>query len=365
MKNRRKFKRLIVVVLLTVSGSALSARFLVNGNSANAQSAAAPSTKVNDPVIRTLIASLQNRENSIRSATGYLFTSTFLNKSSEVMNLAKRDEIALKIQKQENSLSQLYFAADGQKAREDQRQLVPTLNSSYELIAYDGERLQRWRYGSSGSVEKVGGIAEGEEPSQAVSILQLPIGKDAQKYFLSQTLPENNLVFSGKELLNGVETYKVSSANPGAGNNNESWWIAPSKGSLVIKHEVITPASINEVASYRYVTVVDALSEVNKVWVPMSVRSIVYATLKGTPNTEVWTLLTQTQIGSIQVNEDVPKGTFSLPLPLGTKVAKDGQLAYIIGGDTSEFEAQLGKGPSTVMIEDNPMSSPNLEAKAK
>ena len=210
---------------------------------------------------------------------------------------------------------------------------------------------------------KKGGAVQGEEPSQSVSTLQLPIGKDAQNYFLSQTLAEKDLIFSGKELLNGLETYKISTVTPTADNSGENWWIAPSKGGLVIKHEVITPASVSQVEKYRYVTVVDSVAEVNKIWVPLSVRSLVYVTLKDNPTSELWTSLFQTQVTSIRVNEEVPKETFFLPLPLGTKVAKDGQLAYVVGGDTAEFEAQVSKSPSAAMVEDDPL--PSSEAKAK
>ena len=157
MKKSLAIKKLLLVFSMAVGVALLAAHLVVSADPAKAQNFKVPSAKTENPVIRILIASLQNRENSVQSATGYLLTSTFLNKSNEVMNLAKGDAVALKIQKQSNSLSQLYFAVDGQKSREDQRQLLPTLNSFYELVAYDGERLQRWRYGTSGSIEKEGG----------------------------------------------------------------------------------------------------------------------------------------------------------------------------------------------------------------
>ena len=358
MKTKHFWLALVAVTTLglpfgaQILGIASNAFF----TTAQAQNTQDTTSQQESSVLRTIIAGLEARESAVTTASGYFAKEVYNNSAPEVVG-AFEDKDMREVLQQPPALTHLFWVADGLKVREDQKSVNSKQFGSYELKAFDGERVQAWGWGEPTATEVdgerigVGGTA---------TWLQLLLGKDAKP--LSQQLKERQLRYLGQEKVLGEDTYKIEAAPKAGGRDIDVWWIAPAKSSLVMKHErrPKEPLDNGPIRSYRVVDVVDKVSRVGEnLWIPPAVRRVSFLTLRSNPNQEIWQTMFRFSVLSLKVNEPISPGTFELPLPLGTRVGGKGRETYIVGGDIDAFEERVKAGqPDAKALSDAPLDTP-------
>ena len=89
---------------------------------------------------------------------------------------------------------------------------------------------------------------------------------------------------------------------------------------------------------------------------PEITRNIGYVTIAG-QNAETWKAMFRFTTLSFKIKDNAEKTSYSLPLPLGTRVGGEGRETYIVGGDISSFQQKIEKRtPEQEALEDMPLS---------
>lgn len=292
-----------------------------------------------NPVTKTLLAGVEARENSVRSASGYFVKEFYSNKDAS-LDAALEEIKADAIVKHPNYVSHLFWAVEENKAREDEK-VTSSKRLNYQLAADNGEKIQTWGFGDPTATElgqdRKEDIGVGQQISYA---LQIATAQGSLSRQFKAATPQ----FKGKELVAGVETYKISSILPE--DTLETWWVAPQLNSLVMKHEVrSTPKPTQQqIVAWRTVDIVDETLKVGEgLWVPKTIRIVSYVTINPEKPVEVWKTLYRFSVLALNVNKPIPAETFELPLPLGTRVGGKGRESYYVGGDISSFEERVQK----------------------
>lgn len=314
------------------------------------------------PIIATLIAGLKNRENSLSSARGYAVKEYWPNPDVAVQK--QLPDVIASALAQGPSLSHIYFVLNGPKIRQDEK--ITRLEKdghisilSYVLESRNEQRVQRWQLGAEVATE----LSDLQLNSESQNALQFPkIELDKR---LSIQLSSPSTRFVGREKVGDVETYVVERPSDSK-KWIDKWWIAPQLSSLIMKHERRAAEIMPEEPEifWRSVTIVDGVLKVGEnLWVPEVIRSVGYTTFKGETK-ESWKALFRWRVLSVKVGERTSDQDFELPLPLGTRVGGEGRETYIVGGDTSRFEAQMQNGkPGEKALSDQPVAPSEGEAK--
>ncbi len=334
--------RLFLFVLPLVIATAVTGIFVFKSTaqvSPDIVVSSAPDTK--DPIVLTLISGMRKRESQIKSVRAEILKQSYFNRKNEsISELPKDSQAAFE---QPNSLTQFSLAADEQRMREDERRVVPENPYRYDIKSFDGSKLQDWSYGQSVAYEsQADNVMQGRfgalnEP------LQISLGAGMNNYSLIKQLEKHNPKFVGKQMIAGVETYKLESQKGSQLGFIGTWWIAPSKSYLILRFE---GRALGTVAAappeWRHIRIVDNTTEKDGIWFPTISRSIAYATSKQSQKEE-WLSLDRYFVSDLKVNEFIADQVFQLSLPMGTKVFGEQDQKYFVGGDTSEFEAQVRK----------------------
>lgn len=262
-------------------------------------------------------------------------------------------------------LSVYFWAVDKEKAREDNKimtsqeqrlrienggpmpnnLLAPQVLLPYVMNATNGSRVQQWRVGFPNAKEWASVGQQGQFFTALSIPSQLTVGPGAELWPLSKLLERHNARFIRKEMVGGVETYKLESPVTTEKDFLETWWIAPSRSYLFLKRETrSTPGVASRYSSKRDVTIVDKLVKVgDSLWIPAVTRSVSYATSKDSKQ-EAWSTMERYSLQAFKVNQPVPSRLFDLPLPPGTSVSADeDQGTHTVPGDLETFEIELAK----------------------
>ncbi len=312
-------------------------------------------SEVKDPTVLTLIAGMKKRESQIKSVRANILKQSYFNGKSQSVSELPPDSQA--VSTQPNILTQFFWVADEQRMREDERRVVPNSPRYYQMKAFNGVKLQNWSYGSSVAFETQADTLEQSQMGFLNTELQTSLGVGMRNYSLIKQFEDHNPKFLGKESIGGVETYKLESQKGSQLGFTGTWWIAPSKSYLIIKFESRPVEAVAGASpEWRHVRIVDETTE-NKdgIWFPTVSRYNVYSTSKQF-EAEEWLSLDRYSISDLEVNKPIGNEVFELNLPLGTKVLGDQNQNRIVGGDVSEFEAQIRKAqPDDKYLSDVPL----------
>lgn len=329
------FKSRRILQALSIGAAFLTCAHLISYKMANAQ---APES----PILATLVKGIESRENSIETAVAYVAKEVYNNQDTRII-ASLDDEDLIDALKQPPQLSHIYWAATKGQDRGDEKAIVP--KGIYYLSANDGEKTQAWVFGAPSATE-ADSTSELLKALNLNSFFQTALGSGSRT--LGQQLSKSHLKFLGKERVRDVETFKVESQPQPGERDIYTWWIAPERSYLVLKQErrKAFPTPEEPIITYRTVDSVDEMIQApDLTWLPSVVRHIHYLTLASNPNQEIWQTMFRISVISLKTNEPISPDTFNLPLPLGTRVGGKGRESYYVGGDISDFEARIQKGP--------------------
>ena len=336
------FKRLFAAtfISLTIGGSAA---IMSNSEPTSFAQQNESAVTTEHTVFRTLMAGLEAHETSVATASTYLVNVRYLHNSPELQQAydtyAVRDKnikVWAKMLEKPPKLTLEFWAANDTKVRRDEKPLVSE-GGDYTLAAYNGEQLQVLFFGNN--IVQTGDLDSWPIDSPA---RMLQLSPNANLPRLSAVIKSLHARFVNKEVIGGLETYKVESL-PSASGTIEAWWIVPSRGYVVVRHESKSKdlRGNGPITSWRLVEVVDKLvNPEENLWIPAVKRSIKYvnAETKG-----IWESVVRISLLSVRVNKPLPAQLLTLPLPPGSKVGRpdiEGG-TYVIEGDKAQFEATL------------------------
>jgi hypothetical protein len=308
-------------------------------------------------VIKTVIAGLKARESLATTATGYFVKEWYNNTDPKMLNAVEDEHLRFALS-QPPRMAEIYWIADRKRVRNDEKILLPENANSYTLTAFNGEKIQRWDFGSPVALEMEENDPGDVQSSEVPYWIQLGLGKGVRP--LSENLESRNVRYLGTETISGIETY-ILEADPAEGSRSaETWWIAPKLASVVVKYQrkSAQPNPNNSIVSTRSVRTVDRLIKVgDDLWIPAASRLVSFTTLKGQNTGEVWQSIHRFSVISLDVNQPVTPRTFELPLPIRTQVIASQTSptlkGYIVGGDITALEAENRKGvlPNELTLE--------------
>jgi len=353
MESRQFFFAAVTVCVLVGEMLTPSA---TRRDSAGAGEAAREQSERHDAILRVLVAGLKAREASATTAQVHFVKECYYTTDSSTID-AFDDAGQRALFRQPPSLFHFFWAADGTKARQEEKRILPESSPHHKMVTYDGQRILRWDVGAP-TATQYPGEQEGVPYSAGAFWLQLSIGVPRRPAFwpLSEAVQGRKASVVAEERIGDVRTYRVDGAGERA-DMSESWWIAPDLGCLVVRNErrKARPDPRAAITSWRHVVMVERIVKAGDgLWVPSVVRDVAYVSLR--EGRETWSRMQRYSSLSLEINRPVPATLFDIRLPLGTKIINPGETGFrVVGGDISGFRARVEKGtPEAHELLDSP-----------